>query len=223
MRSEDLAPMLTPKGLPGVGFRQGKVLSFNTDTGANTIDVAGTALVDVPMLNSGEAVALKAGHVVGLLTFKSSWWILGRVTLPNTAQFASASVAFDGASAIDLAGTFTTTFPPTTEATADLQVPSWVDEAVVMATADATGDNTGGNNSDAFFVSAAIDGVTGEEMMASVATGKQVAASASQQRVITNPGSTIEVACRVRTNIATWSAGLNRAAVSAIAIYRSTS
>lgn len=225
MRSEDLAPLLADKGLPGVGFRQGKVVSFNANTGANTIDVAGTALVDVPMLNSGEAVALKAGHVVGLLTFKSSWWILGRVTVPNSAQFASASVAFGGARDTVNGNTIVTGVPGVIETDAEIPVPAWADEAIVMATADATGDNTSAQNDDAFFVYAQINGVNGHENMAQVPSGKQAACSASMELLITGAslGSTINVGCGVRTNIQTWSGGNNRAAINAIAVFRSTS
>lgn len=73
-----------------VGYRQGIVLSWDPETAENTIIVGGTTLVDIPILNTSEALLLTPGSVVGLLTVGPSWVILGRLTIPGTPDAASA-------------------------------------------------------------------------------------------------------------------------------------
>jgi hypothetical protein len=90
MRSNDLAALLVQRQPTGVGFRQGVVLAWNPDTAQNTVDVGGVVLTDVPILNTSESRLLTPGAVVGILTAGSSWMILGRVTVPNTPDAASA-------------------------------------------------------------------------------------------------------------------------------------
>lgn len=88
--NDDLTPLLTKAPAPGVGFRQGVVLSWNQETAENTVEVAGATLTDLPILNTNEALLLEPGAVVGILTAGPTWFILGRVTVPNTPAAASA-------------------------------------------------------------------------------------------------------------------------------------
>lgn len=135
-RADDLVPFLTgkadPDRVPQLRFRQGTVQSWNPDTGANIIIVGGAALTDVPMLNTGEAIALKAGHVVGLLTWGGSWFIVGRITVPGSPDFASASLAFGSAG--DEATNFGVPTVATAIVSATIDVPDWADEALVHVT-----------------------------------------------------------------------------------------
>lgn len=119
---------------PQVGFRQGKVMTWNANTGENAILVAGTQLLNVPILNTGEAIALKAGHVVGLLTFGGSWFILGRITPPNDPNFAAASLAVESKRAQATGWSVSTV--ATVKASGTLTVPLWADEAVVMVSGE---------------------------------------------------------------------------------------
>lgn len=86
MPADDLAPLLRRKPPPGVGFRQGVILTWDTTNASNTVQVDGQMLTDLPILNTSEALLLTAGSVVGLLTSGGSWWILGRITVPGTAD-----------------------------------------------------------------------------------------------------------------------------------------
>lgn len=86
MRSDDLAPQIAQPTPAGVGFRQGIVREWNRTTGENAIEVAGTLLTNLPILNTTEARLLYAGAVVGLLTAGPVWWILGRITIPGSAD-----------------------------------------------------------------------------------------------------------------------------------------
>jgi hypothetical protein len=86
-RADDLVPLFFPPPRDELGFRQGTVVEFDLSTGENVIDVGGTQLVDVPLLSVVDSVSLEPGTVVALLTWKSSWWIIGRVILANSPGF----------------------------------------------------------------------------------------------------------------------------------------
>jgi hypothetical protein len=135
MRSEDLAPLLVGSGRPGLGFHSGTVLSWDPNTGHNTVQVAGAVLTDVPVLNTGETIALQAGHVVALLRSGSSYFILGRVAIPGSSQFAGSSIQFAGY------GHWETTFgigtSPAAKSSMELAGPTWADEAQVYMTCTA--------------------------------------------------------------------------------------
>ncbi len=79
---DDLVPLLTPRPVPGVGLRKGVLAAYDTGTGANTVTVDGTDLIDLPRLDTG--VTLAEGDVVLLLRYRSSWAILGRIVGPST-------------------------------------------------------------------------------------------------------------------------------------------
>jgi hypothetical protein len=135
---DDLVPLFAPdpSAPPPLNFRQGRVVAWNPDTGENTIDVGGAQLEDVSVLNTGEAIALKVGHIVGLVTWGSSWFIIGRITVPGSPDFASASVEFGSAGA----QAFSFVIPtggPTVIASTTLTVPLWADEALIHVTGNA--------------------------------------------------------------------------------------
>ncbi|MFI6160399.1 hypothetical protein ACIA59_10665 [Micromonospora haikouensis] len=90
MRGDDLVPLLIPPPGPGLGMRQGVVVAWNPQTAENLIRVGTSLLTNVPILNTNEAVLLAEGSVVALLTWQSSWFILGRITIPGTPEAASA-------------------------------------------------------------------------------------------------------------------------------------
>jgi len=223
--TDDLSTLFNPPA-PGVRFRQGTVLTWNASTGANTISVGGATLTDVPILNTGEAVALKAGHVVGLLVFGASWFILGRVTVPGGSDFASASVAFGGAGAS--ATNFTLSTTQTNKVTTSIAVPSWADEAIVLCTVNCSLTNPRAVI-DFANLSATIDGVGGGQAQSGFsplgdASGNYLQPmSASGQRLITSPGATIALAGQVWANGASWGASANNIVnIDAIAVFRST-
>jgi len=214
----------------GVGFRQGTVTAWNSSTGENTILVAGGTLSNVPILNTGEAIALQAGHTVGLLTFNGSWFILGRITVPGDADFASASVAFGGAGVS--ATNFSISTSLVTKASTTIAVPSWVDEAIVLATANVTIANSTDANGHYMLALARIDAVNGGGCQFGIGPQGGAGGSAndlnsgacSAQRLITNPGSTITLDVQVSVNSgAALNADVNNQVnLDAIAIFRST-
>jgi hypothetical protein len=221
--SDDLSPLFKPSG-DAVRFRQGTVTAWDANTGSNTVEVAGGTLTDVPILNTGEAIALKAGHIVGLLAFGQSWFILGRITPPGDPNFAGASVAFGGDGVSVQSVTVNTTHA--VKASLSLPVPSWVDEAVVLCTANVTLFNT---TATGFLVTAQafIDGLGGGGCQfglgptADASQNRMNTGACSAQRVIT-PGATIELDVQAWTTSGTVPADINNQVnLDVIAIYRS--
>lgn len=89
-RSNDLVPLFAESGGPGVGMRQGVVVTFNNDTAENTVQVGNSLMTNLAILNSTEASLLAPGDVVTILTSGGTWGILGRFTQPGTPEAVSA-------------------------------------------------------------------------------------------------------------------------------------
>jgi hypothetical protein len=83
MRSSDLAPLLAARPAPAVGMRQGTVVAWNAGTLANTIDVGGATLENVPVLDQPTNASIVPGDAVTILTLGPSWLIIGRVIVPT--------------------------------------------------------------------------------------------------------------------------------------------
>lgn len=223
--TDDLAPLFD-KSEPGVRFRQGTILAWNPATGENTIDVAGGQLTNVPVLNTSEAIALKAGHVVGLLGQGMAWFIIGRITPPNDPSFAGASLSFSAAN-----GQFTN-FGLTTslvnDAFVNLAVPTWADEAAFFVVGACTLVNT---TAAADFASCAvfIDGATGPGIQQGFAPNgnalnqhlQSMTVSSTRVMPVTG-GASVQCDLRIRSQNAAWAAhATNIAEISAMAIFRS--
>lgn len=221
----DLSPLFAPTG-PGVRFGQGLITAWNSNTGENTVQWAGGELTNVPILNTGEAVALRAGHVVGMLGQGLTWFIIGRITPANDPNFAGASLAF--AAKNGQATNFGLTTSLIVDAVVNLDVPLWADEAAIIAVGACTLVNT---TATADFASCAvfIDGVTGPGIqMGYQATPSAInqhlqAMAVSSTRVFpVTGGASIQCDLRIRSENAAWAAhATNIAEISAMAIFRS--
>lgn len=226
MLADDLVGMLKPEAGPGTGFRQGQILTWDPDTGHNTVSVGGSLLTDVPVLNTSEAIALKPGHVVGLLTFGGSWFILGRITPPGDPNFAGASLEFATGSA--RATNFTLPLgTPTTKVSLTLAVPAWADEAAVVATSSASLANPR-SVADFARMRCQIAGAAGYESIQGFAVATDPNAqyyqnfTASYSVVVAGPGSSVLVESQLWVDGAAWSPGTpNVVNLTAFAVYRS--
>ena len=220
MITDNLAPLFGTSG-PGVRFRQGTVQSWNPETGENTVDMGGGTLTNVPILNTGEAIALKAGHIVGLLGQGASWFIIGRVTPPNDPNFAGASVAFG--SALDFRTNFAQPATFTQQAVKTIPVPAWADEAAVTVMASVSLVNSTAARCQALAY-AGINGATGSAMSLGLdadATYPMGALAAFNTAVLPTPGPTITVQAYADCTAALAASPFNVATVNAIAIFRS--
>jgi hypothetical protein len=221
--SDDLAALIAPpidEG-PALRFRQGLVTSWNTSTGQNTVDLAGGTLTDVPILNTGEAIALKAGHVVALLGQGTSWFIIGRITPPGDANFAAASVAFGSAGA-QVFGYSTSTSMVIKATSNELVVPDWADEALVMITGNAAVVNsTAGIQYAAMEVG--CQGGTGGSAPSDIAAGRigQVGASSRNRFTELSGGEVLQITGAILTGAAFAANGSNAMFIHAIAVFKS--
>lgn len=224
MITDDLSTLFGA-GPEAVRFRQGTILTWNANTGANTVDVGGGTLTNVPILNTGEAIALKAGHIVGLLAFGSAWFILGRITPSGDPNFAGASVAFDGAH--NSATNFSVTTTNLDKVTGTITVPDWADEALVTVTSEVSLANTNAGSNYYATVQPFIGGVGGGGVgfgIGPFGTSNDLACgSVSFQRLIVNPGSTISLSTKVSVSFGTFAASPTSTVIlDATAIFRST-
>lgn len=227
MIGDDLSSLFDPTGdQPPVRFRQGEIVAWDPATGQNTVDVAGGELTDVPVLNTGEAIALKAGHVVGMLVQGRTAFIIGRITPPNDPNFAGASVAFAALNA--QATNFGLTTSLIVDAVVNLDVPVWADQAAFFVSGACTLVNT---TAAADFASCIcyIDGNPGPGIQTGFAPNanalnqhvQSMSASSARVQAVTG-GSTVQCDFRIRSANAAWSAhATNIAEVSAMAIFRS--
>lgn len=114
---DDIAALFAPPPAgpaQDVRYRQGTVIAWDPLTASNVIDVGGTWLTDLPVLNTSEALLLGAGDSVGLLAASSergavSYVILGRLTVPNTPGAASALQALTNFISTATVASFSTT------------------------------------------------------------------------------------------------------------------
>lgn len=221
-RADDLAPLLRQAG-GDVGFRQGTVVTWASD-GTNAVDVGGTRLVNLPALNIGDYVVLQPGDVVGLLRFKTTFFILGRIQLPGPPDPDRATVAFDVATGFDAGVTLTPSYAILASCTLD--VPEWADEALVTATSTVSAQNTAAQT-DLAMCKTEINGLNGATMLTTVGAGDRGAISTTATFLITDPPASILCTAQGQTNSTfsqTWTGDVFTAAyINATAIYRRTS
>ncbi len=145
-RAGDLASVLGDgkPGPPGVGIRQGIVVSFDIFAGTSTVNVGGAILTDVPLMSTAAQVYLKAGDSVILLRNGSSWTILGRSVVPGgiaaIGRFFELTGTYSGATSSGYA--LTTSF--VTRCSLAIPIPSWAEVATITASLGSQGRNTSG-------------------------------------------------------------------------------
>lgn len=130
-------------------YRQGTILTFNPATGANTVQVGGAVLANLPILIGGDTVNLDAGDAVVLLRYASSWAILGRIVIPGNEALQSTAVDFYAASAnADDPGAPGLNFAVTTSfisgAIVTVDTPTWANSALIQAVGRHVVQNTTG-------------------------------------------------------------------------------
>lgn len=85
----DLASLLattSPTASTGVamptelGFHQARVLDWDAAAGTNRVEVGGKVLVNVAGIVSSDNLVLHAGDLIGILRFRSTYFILGRIS-----------------------------------------------------------------------------------------------------------------------------------------------
>lgn len=83
MKSDDIVPFLSAQPPDDLGFRQGTLLAWDPSTESNTVQIAGQEFTDLPVLAVG-TIAMAVGDLIGVLRYKSTYLILGRIAPAGT-------------------------------------------------------------------------------------------------------------------------------------------
>lgn len=217
--TDDLAPLFVAgQGSGDVGFRQGTVLAWDETNGTNTVDVGGAHLTDLPALNIGDFVHLAEGDVVGLLRFKTTYFILGRVILPRAPDPNRASLAAEAKGAQGDGWSTTTTL--TAKCSVTLTPPDWCDEADVMVGQMGQGINSTGSQ-DYLELHPRVAGVTLNGMVGGAGPAGSGFATVVASTTVANPGTSLLVEGLVRSQFGSWAANAsNSTNISVMALYR---
>lgn len=149
MIADDIAGLFTsnPAGpAPDSSLRQGFLLTFNTSTGANTVQLGTTVLTNVPLLLTGSETGLSAGNNVILMQIGNTYCILGRIATPGGASFASASTS--SVSLSNTAQNFAVGTSMATIVSITIPVPTWANTAVVQSNFAYNAKNNHGSDVD---------------------------------------------------------------------------
>lgn len=96
LRAEDLAKLLAPAPTPASGVRQAILTDWDPQTGANTVNLGGALLTNLPTL-SASTLVLAAGDTVLLTKYNSTYYITGRVAPAGSGALAIRSASVLGA------------------------------------------------------------------------------------------------------------------------------
>jgi hypothetical protein len=103
MTISDLTSLFPQPTSADLGFRQGKIVTFDAVTGENSVNVGGTIIENVSLLNITGATLLQPGDIVGLLRSRTQYFIMGRIAVPGHGEIGTQlSLAYTN-SQIDLA------------------------------------------------------------------------------------------------------------------------
>lgn len=203
--------------LPDLGFHQGLITAFDITNGQNTVLVAGEPIVNIPMLNIGDTTNLNSGDVVAVLRYKTRYFILGRIVLPNSEVFATTSVAFFSANAD--ADTFTITTTETIKVTVTVDIPVWANKGLIQAIGIMNGRNSTAG-ADAVYAAVWIDSLNGDQNLQSVPTGNQVGNVTAAYSLHANmvPGGSFDITLRAKTDTGTWASSAFNAGRLSVAV-----
>ena len=222
---DDLAPLLGVGDVPDVGFRQGQIMAWNEANGTNTVSLGGVMLADLPVLNLGEFSLLQEGDIVGLLRFKTSYFILGRIIPPRTPDQNRATFAFGTDTAREEGFAIDQTV--TNRGLCTIPAPSWADEALVLVAATAQAHN-GRTDPDAALDYLGlkvqvngVDAIPGAFFVADL--GRLAAGSVVGSRLVTSVGGSVNGRAGLWANGGSWGTDDNNGVnVTTTAFFRRT-
>lgn len=222
---DDLTSLFVGSAGTDLPFRQGVVSAFDPTTGANTIDVGGASLTNLPLLNIGDTINLTTGDVVVLMKMKSAWAILGRVVVPGSSSINSSAVGFQGDGSQLSVTSFALTTSFQTFGTFTITCPLWANFVSIFATAQCSAVNSTAAN-DILRIICDINGTGGGEQLqyappTGTTGGRPVSVFTSNNYTsAATAGQTFVCNTRVRTDTAGWaSSGFNIANLHVNAIF----
>lgn len=69
---------------PTLDFHTGRIISWNSTTATNRVEVLGRIMVNLPVLTSAGSVGLENDVLVGILKVRTQYFILGRIVDQST-------------------------------------------------------------------------------------------------------------------------------------------
>ena len=222
MIGPDLSEFMRAQPSADVGFHTGAILSWDSATGENVVNVSGAAISDLPVLNIGDTTNLTVGDVVALIRYKTTYFILGRVVLPNSGAFATSAVSFEKIAT--KTASFALTTSDTTVISADVHVPAWANRALVHVNYHLAGRNSSGVstylNAKISCAALSISGTIywNVEQVANTGYGTVSVAASAEESV--TPGATVTVNGVAFVNSGPWAASSEHEAImTGFAIY----
>lgn len=220
----DLANLFQAQA-PVPAFAQGQILTFNSLTGANTVNVGGSVFTNLPLLNVPDAINMVAGSVVMLAQLGGSYAIMGRVVVPSSALLNTSAVSVGQAS-----GSANITSLATTAAsklTVSTTAPSWCNRVTFMAIGSASAKNTGATNPDILttLMQMTITGYgpfSGGSISDGANTGEYACTtvSSAQNGLLIAGGASIQFDLMVSSTTSAWAAAAGNCNIDAVLIYQ---
>lgn len=120
MKSGDIAALLVQgmqqqaTGTTDLGWHTGIVLSWDEQTGVNSIQINGNVFNNLLVLSMGAVTPFQPGDVVGIIRVRTQYFVLGKTRAPGagageriaSSRVAQLTIVPPGGSMADLAGSF---------------------------------------------------------------------------------------------------------------------
>lgn len=224
--SDDVSPLWLPERQSdpaNQAFRQATIITFDQTTGANTVNLAGAVLTNIPLLNIGDTVNLVPGNAVILGRLNGALFILGRVIPSGNANLTGNIVQTAVAEGTSGGGGFAVT-------TSDLiysislptfTIPTWCNHIDVLVTASATVNNTTVTKT-VLTVTAQAGASVGTPQFTNIAAGDYGCVTASHSATFTGfspPGTQFNCATLIHASAAYTLTANNISQTTAVALF----
>lgn len=214
-------PSANPVGQP---FRQGTIVTFDQNTGLNTVLLAGAVLTNLPLLNIGDTVNLKAGDAVLLGKMNNAMFIMGRVIPAGNSNLTGNIVQTSVAE-----GTFTGFATTTSDLIYAISIPTfviptWCNKVDVLCIASVTANNTTATKT-LMTVTAQAGASVGTPHLTNIPAGDYGCVTATHTASLTGfspPGTSFNCATLMHTSAVYGVTANNVAQTTAVAVFTRT-
>lgn len=189
---------------PAWAFRQGTIITFNPLTGANTVNLDGATLTNLPLINLGDTTNLGPGDSVILFrtnTVPPITAILGRLVPAGSSVLYQQVVSTDGTS--NGTSNFALTTAYVNHSSVALTAPSWANQVQLTCISCVTARNNSGPAVHGIFLQTRIEGNDSVETFVSIGSGEVGALTAAhQQNIAITGGQVLNASSRMKADVA---------------------
>jgi hypothetical protein len=122
-------------------FRQAVLVSFDANTGNNSVLIGQTTVTNLPMLVTGAEIGLEDGDNILVMYLGSTAMIVGKIATPGSANYGASNLARAGFVA-NASNWAVTTSGTTVITDTSITVPTWANSAQVIAFGGASTHNS---------------------------------------------------------------------------------